>query len=494
MQDNEPLVAIIGAGMSGILMGIRLKEAGIDRFRIFEKASSVGGTWRENTYPGLACDVPSFFYSYSFETNRDWSHRFAPGPEIRAYFERVAEKYDLRPHIRFDSEVCEARYEAGRWSLETRDGERTTAKFLVMATGPLHHKHIPEIEGLDRFAGDAFHTAAWDHDASLAGKRIGLIGTGSTAIQTATPLADTASELTIFQRTAQWIFPIDNEPYSEAQRARKHRFPVLARLTRLWYKRLFELSSQAVVRPGWARRNLDKSCRDHLQTVGDPELRRKLTPDYAPGCKRLVMSGEFYSTVQRKNVNLEVSRIHRIEPEGVRTEDGALHELDVLVLATGFEPHAWGVGNVVGSEGKSLAQAWKDGTRTYRSIAMPGFPNLFFLAGPQSPLGNISVIDISETEAEYVLTCMRKLEREGLGAIEVTHEATQAFNDAVVDAMKDTVWVTGCDSWYLDGEGTPVLWPWTARRFHRDLKHPDYADFALHPASGEARSGQLDQQ
>jgi len=478
-ERDELEVAIIGAGMSGLLMAIRLEEAGIERFRVFEKASSVGGTWRENTYPGLTCDVPSFFYSYSFEPNLDWSHRFAPGHEIRAYFEGVAEKYDLHRRVSFETEVSDARYHDGGWSIKTRDGERVRARFLVMATGPLHHKHIPDIPGLQRFAGDAFHTAAWNHDVSLEGKRIGLIGTGSTAVQATTPLSKVASELTIFQRTAQWIFPIGNEAYSDAQRARKHRFPFLASLTRLFYKRLFEASSSAVVKEGFFRRRLSKGCRDHLATVADPELRAKLTPDYEPGCKRLVMSTEFYDTVQKKNVHLEVSHIQEIEPEGVRTEDGTLHELDVLVLATGFDPHAWGVEHVIGAEDRSLAQAWKEGTRTYRSLAMPGFPNLFFLAGPQCPLGNISVIDVSETQASYILQCIEKLERDGHGEIEPTREATGAFNRSVKEAMKGTLWVTGCKSWYLDEEGDPVLWPWSARRFHQDLKRPDFAHYEL---------------
>jgi cation diffusion facilitator CzcD-associated flavoprotein CzcO len=482
MVEDDLEVAVIGAGMSGILMAIRLKEAGIERFAVFEKAASVGGTWRENTYPGLTCDVPSFFYSYSFETNPDWSHRFAPGPEIRAYFERVAEKYGVLRFVRFETEVCDARYQDGGWSIETRGGDRVRARFVVMATGPLHHKHVPDIPGLDTFEGALFHTAAWDHSVPLEGKRIGLVGTGSTAVQAATPLSNVASELTIFQRTAQWIFPIGNAPYSDEQRARKRRFPLLSKGTRLVYKLLFEATSSAVVKEGYFRRRLGKGCREHLATVADPELRAKLTPDYEPGCKRLVMNNDFYDTVQKKNVHLEVSHIQRIEPKGVRTEDGTLHELDVLVLATGFDPHAWGVEHVVGSEGRSLAQAWKEGTRTYRSLAMPGFPNLFFLAGPQCPLGNISVIDVSETQADYILKCMDAVDREGCESIEPTREATEAFNRDVKEAMKGTLWVTGCKSWYLDESGDPVLWPWTARRFHRDLERPDLRHYRLHGA------------
>jgi cation diffusion facilitator CzcD-associated flavoprotein CzcO len=472
-------IVIVGAGMSGLLMGIRLQKAGYSNFRILEKASSVGGTWRENTYPGLSCDVPSFFYSYSFETNLDWSHRFAPGPEIRSYFERVAEKYDLNRSISFDTEITNAVHTGSEWRIETRSGEKSRADILILATGPLHHKHFPEIEGLESFAGKCFHTAAWDHEVPLEGQRIGMIGTGATAAQATTPLAEMASHLTIFQRTPQWIFPIGNKAYSDRERGLKRRFPFLASITRAYYKRIFELSSSAVTRPGFFRRRLSKGCRDHLETVSDPELRRKLTPDYEPGCKRLVMSRDFYPSVQRENVHLETNGIERIEPRGVVTHDGKLHELDVLVLATGFHPHAWGIDHVTGDRGLSLKQAWQQGTRTYRSVAMPGFPNLFMLAGPNCPLGNISVIDVSETVAEYVLGCLDRFIQDDIQTLTPSEEATRRFNESLVQAMDSTIWTTGCDSWYLGEDGIPGLWPWTAGRFHTEMKRPDFADYDL---------------
>ena len=238
MKKRDLEIVIVGAGMSGLLMGIRLQKAGYRHFRIIEKASAIGGTWRENTYPGLAGDVPSFFYSYSFETNLDWSHRFSPGPEIRSYFEKVAEKHDLNRSISFDTEITNAVHTGSAWRIETRSGEESRADVLILATGPLHHKHFPEIEGLERFAGKCFHTAAWDHEVPLEGQRIGMIGTGATAVQATTPLAEMASHLTIFQRTPQWIFPIGNHAYSERERGLKHRFPFLASITRAYYKRV----------------------------------------------------------------------------------------------------------------------------------------------------------------------------------------------------------------------------------------------------------------
>jgi cation diffusion facilitator CzcD-associated flavoprotein CzcO len=468
--------------MSGLLMGIRLQKAG-KRFRILEKAASVGGTWRENTYPGLTCDVPSFFYSYSFEPNPDWSHRFSPGPEIRAYFERVAEKYDLLKYITFGTTVTSARYEDGGWLVETSGGEIFRADVLVDATGPLHIKHRPEIPGIERFEGACFHSADWDHEVELRGKRIAVIGNGSTGVQMMEPLSEVASHLTLFQRTAQWIFPVGNKPYSERERKWTRRLPILGWLTRAFYKWVFDKASVGVTEEGYWRRRMAEGCRAHLEKVTDPELRRKLTPDYEPGCKRLILSTNFYRTVQKEHVDVVTEGIDRIEPRGIVTNDGELHELDVLVLATGFRPHEWGISHVVGAEGLTLKEAWAQGPRTYRSVTMPGFPNYFMIVGPNSPIGNISIIDVSETQTSYIFDCIERLEREEGKALVPKREAAEAFQASLREAMKGTVWVTGCNSWYLDPEGTPTLWPWSAKRFHQVMRRPDFSDFELVDAS-----------
>jgi cation diffusion facilitator CzcD-associated flavoprotein CzcO len=464
--------------MSGLLMGIRLKKAGL-RFRIFEKATSVGGTWRENRYPGLTCDVPSFFYSYSFEPNPDWSHRFSPGPEIRAYFERVAEKYGLHEHITFGVEVSDARYEDGGWSVETSGGERIRADVLVDATGPLHIKNYPEIPGLEGFEGACFHSADWDDDVPLAGKRIGVVGNGSTGVQMMAPLSEVASHLTLFQRTPQWIFPVGNKRYSERERRWTRRLPILGSLTRALYKRIFDKASVGVTEDGYWRRRMAAGCREHLEKVTDPELRKKLTPDYEPGCKRLILSTSFYPTVQKQHVDVVVDAIERIEPRGVVTRDGQLHELDVLVLATGFRPHDWGISHVVGAEGLSLKEAWAQGPRTYRSVTLPGFPNYFMIVGPNSPIGNISIIDVSETQTQYILDCIERVAGVEGKAIVPKREAAEAFQASLRDAMKGTVWVTGCNSWYIDPDGSPTLWPWSADHFHEVMRRPEFSDFEL---------------
>ena len=472
-------VCVIGAGMSGLLMGIRLKQAGIDGFRIYEKAASLGGTWRENTYPGLTCDVPSFFYSYSFEPNPQWSHRFSPGPEILAYFEGVAERHGLLPSITFGEKIVSARYEDGTWALETGSGEKLRARVVVSACGALHQWRYPEIPGLQGFAGAWFHSAEWKHETPLRGRRIGVVGNGSSGVQMMEPLSRLASRLTLFQRTAQWIMPVGNKAYSEAERRRVRRFPLIARLARLYYQRMFEAFSAAVVEPGRRRQAVAERCRAHLASVKDPELRRKLTPDHEPMCKRLIMSRDFYPTLQQPHVELVTEGIERIEPRGVVTRDGRLHELDVLVLATGFDTHAWGVDEVVGEDGLSMLEAWARGTRAYRSVAMPGFPNFFMLVGPNSPIGNISLIDVSEVQAAYVLRCIEVLRSGRARALAPSPEATRAFHADLLRAMKDTVWVTGCRSWYLGADGVPNTWPWTARRFHREMRRPRLSELRL---------------
>ncbi len=482
MSPRNTEICIVGGGMSGLLMGIRLKKAGIESFRIYEKAASLGGTWRENTYPGLTCDVPSFFYSYTFEPNLDWSRRFSPGPEILAYFESVAEKYDLLPHITFNEKIVSARFDAGRWSIETSGGEKTSADVVVTACGALHQWSYPEIDGLEKFEGAMFHSAEWDQGVELEGKRIGVIGNGSSGVQMMAPLSELASRLTMFQRTAQWIMPVGNHEYTAEQRRRKRRVPLLARLARLYYQQMFETFSVAVVQPGRRRQAVGDRCRAYLASVRDPELRRKLTPDYEPMCKRLIMSRNFYPALQKEHVELVTEGIDHVEARGVVTVDGQLHELDILVLATGFDTHAWGIDEVVGEKRQSLEEAWDEGTRAYRSVAVPGFPNFFMLVGPNSPIGNISLIDVSEVQADYIMRCIRLLRKGRVKALAPTAEATQKFHASLLEAMQDTVWVTGCNSWYLDNDGVPNTWPWTARRFHKEMRRPQLGDYDLHTA------------
>lgn len=480
-MGRNPSVAIVGAGMSGLCMGVKLRRAGIDSFTIHEKAGAVGGTWRENTYPGLSCDVPSRFYSYSFAPNPDWSRQFSPGPEIWSYFDRITDRYGLRSHIRFDSEVVSAEHDGEQWRLRTSAGRQEAADFLISATGVLHHPRLPDLDGLQSFAGAAFHSARWDHTVPLAGKRIGVVGTGSTGIQITCALAGVASRYSLFQRTAQWVLPAPNRPYSRLTKSLLHRSP---RLNRLAYRTAQEWMEhtlgEAVVRPGWQRRAIAAVCRRNLARVKDPVLRRKLTPDYEPMCKRLVMSGDFYTAMERTDVELVTDSIERVEPEGIRTADGRLHELDVLVLATGFDAHAYmRPMELVGPDGETLGDIWPDEPHGYLTVALPGFPNLFCLMGPHSPVGNQSLISVAETQADYAMWFIERFRAGVLSSATPTAGAARRFNDELRVAMPDTVWTSGCHSWYIGADGMPMLWPWTPKRHRQMLAQPVLADFEV---------------
>ena len=330
---------IIGAGMSGIVAGIKLDAAGHHDYVIYEKAERLGGTWRENTYPGIACDVPSHLYSYSFAPNPNWSHRFAPGPEIQAYFEDVARQYGVDQRIRFGMGITRCEFRDGRWQLETGTGQRDQADVVIAATGVLHHPNVPAIAGLDRFAGACFHSARWDHRVALDGCRLGVIGTGSTAVQIVSATVDRTAKLVLFQRTAQWIAPQENPPYSSEEKAEFQRNPESMRALHRDLCRMFaDAFSDAVVDADSPKvQMIQEVCRANLEAkVHDPVLRERLRPSYRAACKRLIVSPDFYAAIQQPHAELVTDAIDRVETRGVRTRDGRLHELDVLVLATGF--------------------------------------------------------------------------------------------------------------------------------------------------------------
>lgn len=471
-------MAVIGAGMSGLLMAVKLRQAGIRDVVIFEKAADVGGTWRENRYPGLGCDVPSHLYTYSFEPNPDWSHRFAAGPEIRAYFQRFADKYRLRPCIRFGTEIIEAERTLQGWSVRTACGETHEVDFLVSACGVLHHPRHPEIEGLDSFAGTAFHTARWPDDLDLDGQRVGVIGTGATSIQLVPQLQQVAAHVSVFQRTPQWVMPVRNEAYTDAQRARLRRHPWLTELLYRGYGQLFRFMSKAVLGNPLLLGLLARGARKNLEQVADPELRRKLTPDYEVGCKRLIMSADYYPAVQQPNVEVIVEPIARVTPAGVETTDGARHACDVLVLATGFHAHNYmRPMRLIGEGGVTIDELWKGGPRAYRTVALPGFPNFFMLMGPHSPIGNYSLIDIAERQAGYVMQCVERWMTGEVNALAPQAGATRAYNRTLERSFEGTVWLTGCQSWYLDEGGLPNVWPFPYGEFCRQMRRPQWEEF-----------------
>jgi len=477
-----PRVAVIGAGMTGVLAAIRLLQEGVEDVSIFEKADRLGGTWRDNTYPGLACDIPSHLYRYSFEPNPDWTHLQAPGPEIQAYFERVAAKYGIENRIRFGQEVASLSYQSPQWMLETKNGIKETFDVVLAATGYLHHPNYPDIKGREEFAGNCFHSARWDHSVALEGKRIGIIGTGSTAVQVLGGVAGIAAHVSMFQRTPQWIFPMPNAAYSEDDREKFRRSPeLMEQMYQKFHRQFTSTIGQAVIGDKAQSDLMDAACRKYLETVKDPELRAKLTPGYKLGCKRLIVSSQFYQDIQRPNVELVTEGITAMERGGVRTTDGRLHELDVVVMATGFNSHAYTSPIVIqGRDGVELDQVFRESPECYRGMAVPGFPNLFLLGGgPYSPVGNFSTISVSEAQINYLVQLISHMVRGGAHTVEPTRDATRDFMNAVKSEMPKTAWASGCSSWYLDKQGSPIAWPWSWEKFAEDMQGPELADYLI---------------
>ena len=480
-KGRDLRIVVIGAGMAGILAAIKLREAGYHNFVIYEKAARLGGTWRENTYPGIACDVPAHLYTYTFEPNPNWSHVFAPGHEIQAYFEGVADKYQVTPLIRFNTEITRCVFENAAWQLTTSHGEQITADAVIAATGVLHYPNLPDIAGLADFKGACFHSARWNHDVALEGKRVGVIGTGSTAIQITSALVDKVARFELFQRTPQWVMAIENPAYSNEERAA---FAAdVSRITSIRdeAKRMMtDFIANAVINADSKEMaSIEKACRENLErSVSDPELREKLRPDYRPACKRLIFSSDFYAAIQHENAELVTAGIEQVEADGIRTSDGRLHELDVLVLATGFRADRFIRPTVVtGRGGINLDDVWADRPIAYLSLSVPGFPNMFLLNGPNGPVGNFSLIQIAEMQLGYVIQILNKLRDGECREISASPSATAEFDKARVEAAKGAIWSTGCKSWYLDKFGVPASWPWSYARFAEEMAAPKFEAF-----------------
>jgi cation diffusion facilitator CzcD-associated flavoprotein CzcO len=480
-STRNPTVIIIGAGMTGILMSIKLREMGITDITILEKTDNVGGTWRENTYPGVACDVPAHLYTYTFERNPDWSHRYAHGAEIQQYFEKVARKYGVTEKVRFNEAVTAAHYEKGKWTVETSKGDTLLADFVVSATGILHHPAKPHFEGLEDYQGTVFHTAEWDHSVDLKGKRVGIIGTGSTAAQAISELPPVASKLTVFQRTAQWILPTPNREFNGKLKKKCRENPFRIPMANLVYSTIFEqIFSKAVTGHKIAHGIVSYLCKRNLKKkVKDPVLREKLTPNYKVGCKRLVMSGTFYDAIQQPNVELLTEGIKRFTEHGIETADGVVHELDVVIMSTGFDPAAFmRPMNLVGKSGQDIDTHWKNKIQAYRSLFIPDYPNFFLMLGPNTPIGNFNVIQMSEVQTGYVQKMLEHWRNREFDEVAATPEALKRYNQYLKAGMGKTVWVSGgCSSWYLDADGDPLTWPYTWKQWVREMAEPDMADF-----------------
>ena len=482
-EGRQPKIAILGAGFSGMASIIKLRQAGYTNLTCFERSERLGGTWRDNTYPGLSCDVPSHWYSYSFELNPDWSHRFSYGPEIWAYQKHVAEKYGVEDVIQFGNRALDLEYLGPQWRVRTEKGGEEIFDFVVAATGILVNPSYPDIEGLDSFAGAKFHSARWDHSVDLAGKRVGIIGTGSTSAQIVGAIAGQVGHLDVYQRAPHWIAPLAQTEYSDAWKRVLRAMPGLQMWIRNRIRWIMDSTfAKATMGDETQQRRVQAACLRHLERqVPDAELRAKLTPDYKATCKRLILSSDYYPALMKDHVDLVTERISRIEPEGLRTDDGVLHELDVLVLATGFNFNDFILPtDVYGEGGASLREFWSGLPRAHRGITFPGFPNFFMLQGPTGVFGNTSVIEITEVQVDYVIAFLEKMRKDRLSAVVPSEEAYRAYNTEMAKAIPRTTWATGgCDSWYLDSTGQPNIYPFPPAQYRYDMHHPDFSEYRL---------------
>jgi cation diffusion facilitator CzcD-associated flavoprotein CzcO len=473
-------ILIIGSGFGGLGLGIKLKRAGIDTFTILEQSDSLGGTWRDNSYPGAACDVPSMLYCFSFEQKTDWTRKWSPQGEICQYMEDCARRNGILPHIRFGVRVAGACFDeaSGTWTVRTAAGEELTADVLVSGVGQLHVPHVPDLPGLDTFRGVQFHSARWHHDAELAGKRIGVIGNAASAIQFIPQIAPAAQRLTIFQRSANWMVPRGDRRYTALEHWLYANVPGLAQLYRFWlWLRAEVLLYPVMRRRAWAVRLWKQQALKHLQeTVADPRLRAVLTPDYPIGGKRILIADDFFPTLNRDTVEVVTAAVSRVTETGVVTADGRAHPLDVLILATGFRTNPFLASmRIEGVGGRTLAQDWAHGARAYYGITVAGYPNFFMLYGPNTNLGHNTIIFMLECQIAYILKALRALDEDDLRYLDLQPVVMDAYNAEIQSVLRDSAWAAAGDSWYKDAEGHITNnWPWSTfsywmrtRRFDR---------------------------
>ncbi|MEA2190210.1 MAG: hypothetical protein QOI73_331 [Solirubrobacteraceae bacterium] len=488
-EPERVRIAIVGGGFAGLGMAIRLKQAGIEDFVVLERAGDVGGTWQANTYPGCQCDVPSHLYSYSFEPNPSWTRTYSRQPEIWAYLRRCSERHGLGPHLRLDHELTGATWDEGRrrWHVETTGGN-VDASLLIDAMGPLSQPARPPIPGLEGFEGTIFHSAEWDHEHDLTGERVAVIGTGASSIQLVPRIQPKVGRLHVFQRTAPWILPHSDRPTSRLERQLYRALPALQRLVRsgvYWGRELMVI--------GFAKRPdallpAERLAKLHLRRqVRDPQLRRRLEPGFRLGCKRVLISNEWYPALTQPNVELVSDRITAIDGRRIVLADGSSREVDTIILGTGFHvtdpPTAW---LIRGRGAKTLAEAAGASPQAYLGTAMPGFPNLFKIIGPNTGLGHSSMVFMIESQLAYVMDAIREMDEREIASVEVRPAAVEAFNAELQAKMPGTVWATGCGSWYLDARGrNTTLWPDFTFRFRSRTRRFDADAYELRVGAAE---------
>ncbi len=484
--DVDAEVVIVGTGFAGQCMAIKLHEAGFDSILMLERGETVGGTWRDNHYPGAACDIPSHLYSFSFALNPDWSRTYPGQAEIYEYLQATARRYGLIERIRFNTLVSGAAFDAGTqtWRVHTNNGS-LRSRYLILGTGGLSEPAIPKLRGIEQFQGTSFHSARWDHGCNLRGKRIAVIGTGASAIQFVPEIAASAGKLSVFQRTPPWIVPRHDRSISNLRKTINRWVPAFMRLNRWRIHWMNELSALGtVVNPKYMEWG-EKVARKHmLAQVPDPVLRAKLSPDYVMGCKRILISDTWYPALQRANTELVTTPIERVVPEGVLSADGRLHPADVIIYGTGFQAtEALGKLKVHGRMGLELNEAWRFGAEAYVGASVSGFPNLFLITGPNTGLGHNSMVFIIEANVAHIVGALKQARRKGSTVVEVRREVQAEYNRILQQRLKTSVWVTGCKSWYQDKRSGKVttLWPGFSTQYWaraRSFRCDDYLLFA----------------
>jgi cation diffusion facilitator CzcD-associated flavoprotein CzcO len=484
LADTSVDVLIVGAGFAGLGMAIALRKAGMESFLVIEKGDDVGGTWRDNRYPGCACDIPAHLYSFSFDLNPDWSRMYAPQPEIWDYLRRCAKYYCVLPLVRFRTAMREAAWDETRrlWEVTTRDGERIRARVLISGMGALHVPRYPELPGRERFRGPAFHSAAWQSNAPLEGRNVAVIGTGASAIQLVPQIAGQAGRLFLYQRTPAWILPRVDFPIADRWRHRFARVPGLMRLVRACLFWNLEIRVAGFLGNRWMQAQGERMARRHLERdVADPQLRAALAPNYAFGCKRVLISSDFYPAVQRPNVELVTGTILEVREQSVVTADGVERPADILIYATGFRATdlLHGV-RLVGRDRIDFQQAWRASRSALLGIAMSGFPNFFMLLGPNTGLGHNSVVLMIEAQIRYIMSCLETMRRRGCRAMELRPDSQRRFGEFLRERLAGTVWqVGGCRSWYQDAETgeNPTIWPGSVVAYRRRTRRVAIGDY-----------------
>ena len=480
---------IVGAGFGGLCAAIKLNEAGERDFVVIEKDSDVGGTWHVNTYPGAACDVPSQLYSFSFALNPDWTAAFSPQPEIQAYVRRVAEESGTLDRFVFNTAVTDAAWDDAtqRWLVRTTEATYA-ARSLIVGSGGLSEPKLPDIDGIDSFQGEVFHSARWNHDVELAGKRIAVIGTGASAVQIVPELQKIAGHVDVYQRTPNWVIPRNERLFTRLEKAVFRKVPAVQRAARAGVYASLEARVPAFTRVPALMNVIEVVAKSNIRRgIKDPELQEKVTPTYRAGCKRILISNSWYPALDSDNVDLVTDPISKVTPSGIVTADGTEREIDVLVVATGFhvtdQPMA---AHITGRHGRTLAETWAErGMRAYKGTTVHGFPNYFHLVGPNTALGHSSMIYIIESQVAYLTDALRTMREQGLATVEPTLEAQDSWSDRVQRRMKPTVWTTGgCASWYLDEHGNnTTLWPGHTFTFRRLLSRFDIDKYDVRPAN-----------